>query len=102
MTVNNSQVIFLDYSVTNVTNSAYVQLVLSTSISVSKLEISDSSSSIVKLAIGNTGSQTDICTNALHATVVVPIYIPAGTTLWVQAVNTATISSGFIVVSLIG
>ena len=102
MAVNTSQVIVLSYSSTNVTSSAYVQLVLSTSISVSKIQISDSSSYIVKLAIGASGSQTDICTNAISATTLVPIYLPAGTTLWVKSINESTISSGYLTVSLIG
>lgn len=102
MTANTSQIIVLNYANTNVTSSAYVQLFLSTSISVSKLQISDSSGDIIKLAIGASGSQTDICTNAISATTVVPIYLPAGTTIWVKSINQSTISSGYLTVSLLG
>lgn len=101
MAANTSQVIVLNYGTTNVTSSAYVELVLATPITVSKLQISDSSSYIVKFAIGASGSQIDICTNAISATTIVPIYIPAGNTLWVKSVNESTISSGYLTVSFV-
>lgn len=102
MAVNTSQVLVLNYSSTNVTTSAYTQLVLATPISTSKIQISDSSGYIVKLAIGVSGSQTDICTNAISATTLIPFYLPTGTTLWVKSINESTISSGYLTVSLLG
>ena len=101
MAANTSQILVVNYATTAITTSAYTQLVLATPISVSKIQISDSSTYIVKLAIGAAGSEVDICTNAISATTIVPIYIPVGTRLSVKSVNQTSISSGYLTVSLV-
>lgn len=56
----------LDYSSTNVTNSAYVQLVASTALPTSKVYPFDSSGAVMILAVGGVGSEVD------------QLYIPPG------------------------
>ena len=89
----------LSYSTTNVTTSAYVQIVASTSLSASQLVIVDTSTQLVKLAIGAAGSQIDLCVFQGNGNPVsVPIYIPAGSTLWLKAIS-GSATSGYNTVS---
>ena len=90
----------LSYASTNVTTSAYVVLIASTVTSCKKLEIVDSSTKLIKLATGATGSEVDICTAAISGTVIVDQYIPQGTQISIKAID-ASATSGYIAVSLI-
>jgi len=89
----------LAYATTNVTTSAYVTLVASTS-SCSKLQITDTSGQLLKLATGIAGSEVDICTCTVSGSVIVPIYIPAGQRLSIKAVS-ASATTGFNAVSFL-
>lgn len=93
------QQIVTAYATTNVTTSAYVSIG-TTQVSCRMIELTDSSTKIVKLAIGASGSQTDICTCAVSGTVKIPYYLVPGTQLWLEAVD-ASATTGYNVVSLI-
>ncbi len=97
---NTSQVNVLSYSGTNVSTSAYTLLIASTSITASKLQICDTSTKILKVAIGAAGSEKDIVSVPVSSCVVVPYLIPAGSILSIKAID-ATASSGYNVVSLL-
>lgn len=95
------QVIRNDYSSVNVTNSAYTQLSASLSEHISLIEIFDSSGAVLKLAIGASGGEVDM-----------PFYIipggngrmglllSKGCRLSIKSVDTATVSTGQIVINL--
>jgi hypothetical protein len=92
----------LNYSSTNVTISAYVTLDASTSVSVSKISIVDTSTQLMKLAIGTAGSEVDICAFQGNGNPVpISVYIPAGTRLSLKAIS-ASATSGYNTVSLLG
>lgn len=85
----------------NVTTSAYT-LLFTTTVPCSSLEITDTSTKLLKLATGLSGSQIDICSVPVSGTVVVPVgFLRAGTPIWIKAID-ATASAGFNVVSLLG
>lgn len=100
MAANTSQVNVLSYGSTNVSTSAYTTLFASTAISCGKIQILDSSTKILKLAIGAAGSELDICTIAVSGCIIVPYYIPAGSRISIKAVD-ANATTGYNVVSLI-
>ncbi len=84
----------LAYASTNVTTSSYVQLVAASPMSVAKLQICDTSTKLLKLAIGAASSEVDICTVNISGCVIVPYYIPAGTRISIKAVD-ANATSGY-------
>lgn len=100
MAVNTNQVNVLSYASTNVGTSNYVTLIASTSISISKLEILDTSTKIIKLAIGDSGNEIDICTCPVSGTIILPMYIPAGSRISAKAVD-ANATTGYNVLSLL-
>lgn len=100
MAANTSQVNVLSYSGSNVTTSAYTTLFNSTPISCSKLQILDTSTKILKLAVGPAGSEVDVCSVAVSGVVVLPYYVVAGSRISIKAVD-ATASTGYNVTSLI-
>lgn len=100
MAVNTTQVNVLSYSSTNVTTSDYVTLFASTPISVSKIQILDSSTKILKVAIGASGDEIDICTCPVSGTVIIPVFIPQGTRISIKAID-ASATTGYNVVSLL-
>lgn len=95
-----NQLSTLSYVATNVTTSAYTQLIASTPISISKLQILDTSGKILKIAIGEAGSEIDICSTSVSGIVIVPYYIPAGTRISIKAVD-ANATTGYNVLGLI-
>ena len=99
-TANNTQVNVLAYASTNVSTSAYVQLVASSPISVSRLEVCDTSGQSLKIALGALGSETDILSTTVSGCVVIQIFIPLGTRLSIRAIN-ASATTGFNIVSFI-
>lgn len=101
MAVNTSQVAVTAYASTNVTTSAYLPIIAGTAVACSKLEITDTSGKVIKVAVGDQGNQKDICSAAVSGTVIVPVYIPAGSNVWLKAID-STASTGFNVVSLLG
>lgn len=91
--------LYNDYSSTNVTTSAYVQLVASTASTVNKIEIFDSSGEALILAVGGAGSEVDQLYIFPGGNGPVDLAIPASSRISVKA-KTATASSGFLAVNL--
>jgi len=89
-----SQVNVYSYSSGNVSTSAYTVLVASTPVSAGSLEICDTSTHLLKIATGKTGSELDVATVAVSGCVVIPIYIPIGTQLNIKAID-ASATTGF-------
>lgn len=94
MTIN-----VLSYASTNVTTSAYVTLIASTP-SFSKLQITDTSGELLKIAVGAAGSEIDICTCAVSGSIIVPVYVVAGQRLSIKAIN-ASATTGYNAVSFL-
>ena len=82
------------YAGTNVTTSAYVTLVASTPYNVSKFQMCDTSTKILKFATGSAGNEVDLWTNTVSGCVLIPVAISAGSRIAVEAVD-ATASSGY-------
>ncbi len=99
-TANTVQVNTLSYGSTNVTTSAYTQLVASSPITVSKLQICDTSTKVLKIAVGAASSETDICTVQVSGCIVVPYFIAAGTRISIKAVD-ANATTGYNTLSFI-
>lgn len=90
----------LSYSTNNVTTSAYVTVDASLSSSASGLIIVDTSTQLMKLAIGAAGSEVDIAVFQGNGyPVQIPNkYIVIGTRIAVKAIS-GTASSGYLAVS---
>lgn len=101
MAVVTDRVNVLSYAGTNVTTGAYVTLIASTAKATAHLEITDTSTKILKLAIGAAGDEIDICSVPVSGTVVVPYWIPKGTRISIKAID-ATATTGYNVLSLLG
>ncbi len=97
---NTTQVNVLSYSSTNVTTSAYVQLVASSPITASKLQVCDTSTKILKIASGAVSSETDLFTVQVSGCVVLPYFLVAGTRLSIKAVD-ASATTGYNTLSFI-
>lgn len=85
------------YSTTNVTTSAYVQLVASTSMDINRLHIFDSSGQDLVLAVGPAASEVDqiqIFPGGIDA----DLFIPAGSRISVKAVS-ATANAGILAIT---
>jgi hypothetical protein len=91
--------LYNDYSTTNVTTAAYVQLTASTAATVNKIEIFDSSGEALILAVGGAGSEVDQLYIFPGGNGPVDLAIPASSRISIKA-KTATASSGFIAVNL--
>ena len=76
-----------DYSSTNVTTGAYVELIASTSGEINRLHIFDSSGEIMILATGAAASETDIFYIEPGGPGPVDVNIPAGTRVSVRALS---------------
>lgn len=98
-TVNTSLVAVHAYASANVTTSAYTTLIASTAINVSSLEVCDTSTKLLKIATGAAGSETDRMTVFISGCVTMPLFIPKGTRISIEAVD-ANATSGFNTVSL--
>lgn len=88
------------YSSGTVTTSVYVTLIAATAVACNKLEIYDSSTKILKIALGSAGNEVDICSCPVSGIAVIPYYIPKGSRISIIAVD-ATASTGYNVLSLI-
>jgi hypothetical protein len=82
-----------DYTSTNVTTAAYVQLVASTSNDASQIEIFDSSGQTLVLAVGAAASEVDQINIFPGGNGRVPLFIPSGSRVSIKAVS-ATASVG--------
>lgn len=96
---DSAQLIRNDYSSTNVTTAAYVQLVASTSADINRLMIFDSSGQDFVLATGGAGSEVDqvqISPGGWDSPV--DIFIASGTRISIKA-KSATASSGILLIT---
>lgn len=100
MAVNTDQVSVHAYSGGNVSTLAYTELIASTAVSCGRIAITDTSTKILKLAIGDAGSEIDICQCPVSGMIVVPMYIPQGSRLSIKAID-ANATTGYNVVSLL-
>lgn len=100
--VNTSNVVNLNTASTNVTTSAYVTLSAAIPINASALVLVNGTSSVIKLAYGASGSETDFVSIGGSATLYLQLvrHIPSGARLAVEAVS-GTASTGYISVSLV-
>jgi hypothetical protein len=95
------QVIRNDYTSTSVTTSAYVQLDAALDQDVRSIEVFDSSGSVLKLALGASGSEVDIPFHIVPGGTTVPVaFIAArGDRLSIRAVD-ASATTGQLVINL--
>lgn len=87
-----------DYSSVNVTTSAYVQLTASTASAITKLEIFDSSGSVLVLATGAAASEIDLLYIMPGGNGMVEVTVAASTRLSIKAIDTNA-TSGQIVIN---
>ena len=101
-TVNTSSVINLNTASTNVTTGAYLTLSASLPFSPSQIIVVNGSTSVIKLAYGASGSETDFVAVGGSSTTLIALtrHLSAASRLAVEAVS-ATASSGYISVSLL-
>ena len=87
------------YATTNVTTSAYVTLDASSPQSTSNLLIVDTSTQLMKLAVGAAGAEVDLCTFQGNGNpVLVPTFVTAGVRLSLKAIS-ASATAGYCTVS---
>lgn len=91
--------LFNDYTTTNVTTAAYVQLTASTAATVNQIEIFDSSGEALILAVGAATSEVDQLYIFPGGNGPVQLAIPASSRISVKA-KTATASAGFLAINL--
>lgn len=97
-----SNVSSLAYASTNVTTSAYVQIVASTPINSSNIVICDTSGVLLKLAIGSAGHEVDFSAVPISSCMTFHFNPPllAGVRLSLEAIS-GTASTGFNSTSLL-
>lgn len=94
-----AQIIRNDYSTTNVTTAAYVQLVASTTVEINRLHIFDSSGQDFVLAVGAAASEVDqINISPGGWDSAVDLYIPSGSRISIKS-KSATASSGILLIT---
>lgn len=113
---NTSQIGFIAASTTNISSSAYVQIPFGTQVgnpstypnlpvSTSKIQITDTTGKLIKLAYILPGSnllQTDFLTVAPNASILINYYFAPGAALYLQSIDSSNnATSGYVVVSLI-
>ena len=100
--VNTANILSLNTATTNVTTGAYVALSTSLPFGPSQIVVLNNTSSVIKLAYGASGSETDFISVLPSFQIVVPLnrHLVQGVRLSVEAVS-ATASTGYISVSLI-
>lgn len=91
--------LYNDYTTTNVTTAAYVQLTASTAATVNQIEIFDSSGEALILAVGAATSEVDQLYIFPGGNGPVQLAIPASSRISVKA-KTATASAGFLAINL--
>ena len=90
------------YSSTNVTTGAYVTLIASTPFDTAHIQVCDSSTHFVRLAIGAAGSEVDQFASPGPSSdcMMVTKFIPAGSRISLKAID-ANATAGYIAVSLL-
>lgn len=91
----------LDYTSTNVTTSAYVQLIASTANTISHMEIFDSSGSTMIIAVGSIGSEVDTVYVFPGGNGLIPVAVASGSRISIKAVS-ATANTGEIDINFYG
>lgn len=91
--------IYNDYTSTNVTTSAYVQLLATTSATTNLVEVFDSSGQTMILGVGAAGSEVVQFYIIPGGNGKVPLAIPSGSRIAIKAL-TATASVGYLVINL--
>lgn len=89
-----AQLYVYSYGSGSVTTSAYTTLVTSTPITVSKLQVTDTSGQLLKIAVGNPGSEVDIFCAPVSGSQIINYYLQAGQRLSIKAISN-TASSGY-------
>lgn len=101
--------IYNDYSLTNVTNAAYVQLIASTSATINHMTFSDTGGYAMVLAIGASGFEVDkvyVPPGGFNGEVHFPI--PSGSRVSIKCIQatagtfSGTVAEGLIVANLLG
>jgi len=95
-----SYIYVLPYAVQNVTTSAYITLINEMPVTVSAIQIADSSGQLLRIAIGLAGQEIDIMTTPISGNIIVPCFILKGSRLSIKAIS-ATASTGFNAISLL-
>lgn len=94
------QLIYNDFATTNASSASYTQLVASLNLNSGFAQISNSSTSTIKLAVGPTGSEGDVIYIPPSSVCpVVGLLLPKGGKLSMRAVD-ATASSGKLIINL--
>lgn len=83
-----------------VTTTSAATLVVASPISVSKLEVCDTSGHSLEIGIGVSGSAVYIASTPVSGCIIIPTYVPAGTRFQIKAID-ATASTGFNIMSFI-
>lgn len=103
MSANQNNIVSINTASTSITTGAYVQLSSATPIPTSKISIINNTSSIIKLAYGASGSETDLVAVLKTSQVTIDLglnVLPSGARLSLEALD-ATASAGFIAVALL-
>lgn len=90
-----------DNSSTNITTGAYVELIASTSTTVSEIEINDTGGRWYYLATGAAASETDILLITPGGNGRIPVTIAAGTRISIKAID-GTADAGYVGINLYG
>lgn len=88
------------YASTNVTTSAYVTLVASTPYTTCKVVVQDTSTKIIKLAVGSAGNEVDLATAPVSGMYVLPTCVPASSRISAKAVD-ASATTGYNILSFL-
>lgn len=97
---NTDRVATLAYASTNVTTSAYVQVVSSSAVSSGSIQVCDTSGQVLKIATGQASSEVDRFTVEKDGCTLVGIYTTPGTRFSIKAIS-ATANSGFFTMSFL-
>jgi hypothetical protein len=87
--------VVLDTSATNVTNAAYVQILAATTIAASGVQLHNSGSVPIAIAMGAAGSEVNQVVLPIGVSILIPFEIPKGKRLSVISLG-GTQSSGII------
>lgn len=101
MAVNTDAVNVYSYTAGNVSVGVYTQLIASSKVSCSKLQITDTSGKILILATGAAGSEVDFCQCPVSGIIDVTTYFAPGTRFSIKAVD-ATATTGYNILGFIG
>ena len=90
---------YRDYTTTNLTAGAWTQIIASTSARIRKLDIFDSSGSVVMVGVGGVGAEVEVLRITPGGNGAVELTIPIGSRVSIQSV-TGTLSVGLLVINM--